>query len=133
MHYILGTNSNNGMVLTIENVSSNHLKPQEITVVEDVDCHQHQNRQCASNRTSSPYSHLNYSGSGSTGGGGPSWHGKCPHCYQEYANISSLKYHVRLVHSEANNTICCYLCPQNFSSKLIMREHLFTCHNVKYQ
>ena len=131
--FISGANSNNGIVVTIENVSNNRLKPQEITVVEDGDCNQQQNRHFASNRTSSPYSSTSYGGSGGTGGGGPSWHGKCPHCYQEYANISSLKYHVRLVHSEANNTICCYLCPQNFSSKLIMREHLFTCHNVKYQ
>lgn len=119
--------------MTLENVSNNRLKPQEITVVEDGDFNQQQSRQFVSNRTSSPYSATSYVGSGGTGGGGPSWHGKCPHCYQEYANISSLKYHVRLVHSEANNTICCYLCPQNFSSKLIMREHLFTCHNVKYQ
>ena len=109
---------------------SNRLKPQEIAVVEDGDCHLQQNRQFVSNRTSSPYSSSNYAGNG---GGGPSWPGKCPHCYQEYANISSLKYHVRLVHSEANNTICCYLCPQNFSSKLVMREHLYSCHNVKYQ
>ena len=133
LYCILGANNNPGIVLTIENISNNRLNTQEITVMEDTDCNQTQPRHFISNRTSSQYSSTSYGGSGATVGGSPTWHGKCPHCYQEYANISSLKYHVRLVHSEANNTICCYLCPQNFSSKLTMREHLFTCHNVKYQ
>jgi len=61
------------------------------------------------------------------------WQGKCPHCGQDYANISSLKYHVRLLHSDAKNTICCYLCPAKFASKVSLREHLLKDHQVKYQ
>ena len=61
------------------------------------------------------------------------WQGSCPHCWQEYANLSSLKYHVRLVHSDAKNTICCYLCPRKMLSKVALREHLLREHQVKYQ
>ena len=61
------------------------------------------------------------------------WQGKCPHCSQDYANISSLKYHVRLVHSDAKNVICCYLCPSKFMSKVALRDHLMGQHQVKYQ
>ena len=143
--YILpvsGDHSPNGIVVITESPNRSS-RPQEIMVLEhDTISYNHQQepqsqRQRISCKTSSSYSAANNNyggaGGGNGGGGGPSWHGKCPHCYHEYANISSLKYHVRLVHSEANNTICCYLCPQNFSSKLILREHLYTCHNVKYQ
>ena len=68
----------------------------------------------------------------SNGGSGPC-PGKCPHCGADYANMSSLKYHVRLVHSDAKNIICCHLCPEKFVSKLSHREHLFREHQVKYQ
>ena len=123
--WILDVHTNNGVVLSIEDASNTMQKPQDITFVDEEFQQQH-NRHFVSNRTHSLH--------GNPGGGVvPSWQGRCPHCYQEYANISSLKYHVRLVHSEANNTICCYLCPQNFSTKLVMREHLYSCHNVKYQ
>ena len=62
-----------------------------------------------------------------------SWHGQCPHCDQDYSNISSLKYHVRLFHSDAKNSICCYLCSAKFFSKISFKDHLFTEHQVKYQ
>ena len=129
LFYVLGANTNTGIVLSVGNIPCNRSKYAGFTVVGG-EYNQHQSHQFVSSRTNSPYSTTSY---GSSGGGSASWQGKCPHCYQEYANISSLKYHVRLVHSEANNTICCYLCSENFTSKLVMREHLFNCHNVKYQ
>ena len=129
MFDVLGSLANSAMVLTVGNMPYSRPKHTGCTVVGG-DYNQNQPHQFVSSKTNIPYSTCSY---GSSGGGSASWHGKCPHCYQEYANISSLKYHVRLVHSEANNTICCYLCPENFTSKLVMREHLFNCHNVKYQ
>ena len=140
---ISGDHNHSGVVLIAEN-PNRCSNPQEVTVLEYEPIQynhlqeQTQNhRQTISGKTNSSFPSTNNNfgerGGGNGGGGGPAWHGKCPHCHHEYANISSLKYHVRLVHSEANNTICCYLCPQNFSSKLVMREHLYTCHNVKYQ
>ena len=118
-----------GIVLSSENVQGGRQRQMcpPISRGDHVEQHSHQ---FISNRTDSPYSCGSY---GSSGGGSNFWQGKCPHCYQEYANISSLKCHVRLVHSEVNNTICCYLCPENFTSKLVMREHLFNRHGVKYQ
>ena len=133
--FILVVTNNNKTVLAIQNVSTNRQKSQEIIHLDrDYTSDRQPCRQdFDSNRANEQYTSSNGYGSTNGGGGVVAWQGKCPHCYQEYANISSLKYHVRLVHSEANNTICCYLCPQNFSSKLVMREHLSTCHNVKYQ
>ena len=133
--FILVVTNNNKTVLAIQNVSTNRQKSQEIIHLDrDYSSDRQPCRQdFDSNRANEQYTSSNGYGSTNGGGGVVAWQGKCPHCYQEYANISSLKYHVRLVHSEANNTICCYLCPQNFSSKLVMREHLSTCHNVKYQ
>eukprot|EP00095_Tigriopus_kingsejongensis_P010172 maker-scaffold202_size261857-snap-gene-1.22 protein:Tk10172 transcript:maker-scaffold202_size261857-snap-gene-1.22-mRNA-1 annotation:"PREDICTED: uncharacterized protein LOC103505047" len=77
-----------------------------------------------------PQTNIGSQGSRTSSG---SWHGKCPHCQDEYENISSLKYHVRLIHSDAKNTICCYLCSGRFYSKVSLREHLFQEHQVKYQ
>ena len=133
--FILVVTNNNKTVLAIQNVSTNRQKSQEIIHLDrDYSSDRQPCRQdFDSNRANEQYTSSNGYGNTNGGGGVVAWQGKCPHCYQEYANISSLKYHVRLVHSEANNTICCYLCPQNFSSKLVMREHLSTCHNVKYQ
>ena len=134
--FILVVTNNNKTVLAIQNVSTNRQKSQEVIHLDrDYSSDRQASRQDFDpNRANEKYSSSNGYGNTTNGGGGvAAWQGKCPHCYQEYANISSLKYHVRLVHSEANNTICCYLCPQNFSSKLVMREHLSACHNVKYQ
>ena len=135
IYFILVVTNNNKTVLAIQNVSTNRQKSQEIIHLDrDYSSDRQPCRQdFDSNRANEQYTSSNGYGNTNGGGGVVAWQGKCPHCYQEYANISSLKYHVRLVHSEANNTICCYLCPQNFSSKLVMREHLSTCHNVKYQ
>ncbi|CAB4058837.1 Broad-complex core protein isoform 6,Sex determination protein fruitless,Protein tramtrack, alpha isoform,Protein bric-a-brac 2,Longitudinals lacking protein, isoforms H/M/V,Protein bric-a-brac 1,Longitudinals lacking protein, isoforms A/B/D/L,Protein tramtrack, beta isoform,Longitudinals lacking protein, isoforms J/P/Q/S/Z,Longitudinals lacking protein, isoforms F/I/K/T,Longitudinals lacking protein-like,Broad-complex core protein isoforms 1/2/3/4/5,Longitudinals lacking protein, isoforms N/O/W/X/Y,Protei len=59
--------------------------------------------------------------------------GQCPHCGNEYTNFSSLKYHVRLIHSEASNTLCCYLCPSSFVGRASYKEHLISIHGVKHQ
>jgi len=57
--------------------------------------------------------------------------GNCPHCKKEYSNLSSLKYHVRLVHSEASNQLCCFLCPAAFVSRPSFKEHLLKNHGVR--
>jgi len=57
--------------------------------------------------------------------------GNCPHCKKEYSNLSSLKYHVRLIHSEASNQLCCFLCPTAFVSRTSFKEHLLKTHGVK--
>jgi len=57
--------------------------------------------------------------------------GNCPHCKKEYSNLSSLKYHVRLIHSEASNQLCCFLCPSTFVRRQAFKEHLLNKHGVK--
>ncbi|KAF4521900.1 hypothetical protein B566_EDAN008374 [Ephemera danica] len=60
--------------------------------------------------------------------------GTCPHCGQEYANQSSLKYHVRLVHSEMTDRACCHLCPLSFRTResFKLKQHMKEAHNVHY-
>ncbi|CAB3376331.1 Hypothetical predicted protein [Cloeon dipterum] len=60
--------------------------------------------------------------------------GSCPHCGQEYANQSSLKYHVRLVHSEMTDRACCHLCPKSFRTResFKLKQHMKDAHNVHY-
>ena len=92
--YVSGDHSQNGIVVITES-PSRHTRPQEITVIEhDTVQYNHQQdaqsqqRQIISNKTHVSYSsnNNNFGGSGgSSGGGGPAWHGKCPHCYHEYA------------------------------------------------
>lgn len=60
--------------------------------------------------------------------------GTCPHCGQEYANQSSLKYHVRLVHSEMTDRACCHLCPKSYRTResFKLKQHMKDAHNVHY-
>lgn len=57
--------------------------------------------------------------------------GDCPHCGTKYSNQSALKYHVRLMHSDLTNRLCCYLCPQTFTMRDIFKEHMWTSHGLR--
>lgn len=56
----------------------------------------------------------------------------CPHCRQEYNNLSALKYHVRLMHSDLENKLFCYLCPMNFIEREYFKIHLWEAHNARF-
>lgn len=66
----------------------------------------------------------------STGSHLAQW-GNCPHCGQKYSNQSALKYHVRLVHSDLTNRLCCYLCPRAFTHRDSFKKHMWERHNVR--
>ncbi|XP_049840652.1 protein bric-a-brac 1-like isoform X2 [Schistocerca gregaria] len=57
--------------------------------------------------------------------------GTCPHCGQSYSNQSSLKYHVRLVHTDMTNRHCCHLCPRSFALRDVFKEHMWSKHKQK--
>lgn len=57
--------------------------------------------------------------------------GDCPHCGQMYNNQSSLKYHVRLMHSDLTRRLCCYLCPSSFVYREAYKTHMRQEHNVR--
>ncbi|XP_017297729.1 uncharacterized protein LOC103505047 [Diaphorina citri] len=57
--------------------------------------------------------------------------GNCPHCGQKYSNQSALKYHVRLVHSDLTNRLCCYLCPRAFTHRDCFKKHMWERHKVR--
>ncbi|XP_025414135.1 protein tramtrack, beta isoform-like isoform X3 [Sipha flava] len=57
--------------------------------------------------------------------------GDCPHCGQMYNNQSSLKYHVRLMHSDLMRRLCCYLCPSSFVYREAYKTHMRQEHNVR--
>lgn len=57
--------------------------------------------------------------------------GNCPHCGQKYSNQSALKYHVRLVHSDLTNRLCCYLCPRAFTHRDSFKKHMWERHKVR--
>lgn len=57
--------------------------------------------------------------------------GDCPHCGQMYNNQSSLKYHVRLMHSDLTRRLCCYLCPSSFVYREAFKTHMRQEHNVR--
>lgn len=56
----------------------------------------------------------------------------CPHCRQVYNNLSALKYHVRLMHSDLENKLFCYLCPMNFIEREYFKIHLWEAHNARF-
>ncbi|KAL4706574.1 hypothetical protein ACJJTC_015772 [Scirpophaga incertulas] len=57
--------------------------------------------------------------------------GDCPHCGKKYSNQSALKYHVRLMHSDLTNRLCCYLCPRSFTMRETFKEHMWTSHGQR--
>ncbi|XP_041976516.1 modifier of mdg4-like [Aricia agestis] len=57
--------------------------------------------------------------------------GDCPHCGMKYSNQSALKYHVRLMHSDLTNRLCCYLCPRSFTMRETFKEHMWTSHGQR--
>lgn len=57
--------------------------------------------------------------------------GDCPHCGKKYSNQSALKYHVRLMHSDLTNRLCCYLCPRSFTMRETFKEHMWTTHGQR--
>ncbi|CAB3221437.1 unnamed protein product [Arctia plantaginis] len=57
--------------------------------------------------------------------------GDCPHCGMKYSNQSALKYHVRLMHSDLTNRLCCYLCPRSFTMRETFKEHMWTTHGQR--
>ncbi|KAK5645841.1 hypothetical protein RI129_004305 [Pyrocoelia pectoralis] len=57
--------------------------------------------------------------------------GNCPHCGKTYSNQSSLKYHVRLVHSDLTNMYCCHLCPESFDYREGYKKHMVEAHSVR--
>lgn len=68
-------------------------------------------------------------------GGPPANHaaicGDCPHCGTQYSNQSALKYHVRLMHSDLTNRLCCYLCPRSFTVRDTFKEHMWSFHGQR--
>uniref|UniRef100_A0A1B6MPA1 BTB domain-containing protein n=1 Tax=Graphocephala atropunctata TaxID=36148 RepID=A0A1B6MPA1_9HEMI len=58
--------------------------------------------------------------------------GNCPHCGQKYSNQSALKYHVRLMHSDLTNRLCCYLCPRSFVQREQYKVHMWEKHKVRW-
>uniref|UniRef100_A0A1B6CID2 C2H2-type domain-containing protein n=1 Tax=Clastoptera arizonana TaxID=38151 RepID=A0A1B6CID2_9HEMI len=58
--------------------------------------------------------------------------GNCPHCGQKYSNQSALKYHVRLMHSDLTNRMCCYLCPRSFTQRESYKTHMWEKHKVRW-
>lgn len=58
--------------------------------------------------------------------------GNCPHCGQKYSNQSALKYHVRLMHSDLTNRLCCYLCPRSFTQRESYKTHMWEKHKVRW-
>ncbi|XP_050681787.1 longitudinals lacking protein, isoforms H/M/V-like isoform X2 [Leptidea sinapis] len=57
--------------------------------------------------------------------------GDCPHCGMKYSNQSALKYHVRLMHSDLTNRLCCYLCPRSFTMRETFKEHMWNSHGQR--
>ncbi|KAJ3654818.1 hypothetical protein Zmor_013977 [Zophobas morio] len=57
--------------------------------------------------------------------------GNCPHCGKVYSNQSSLKYHVRLVHSDLTNMYCCHLCPEAFNYREGYKKHMVEVHCIR--
>ncbi|KAJ2947007.1 hypothetical protein O0L34_g16351 [Tuta absoluta] len=57
--------------------------------------------------------------------------GDCPHCGMKYSNQSALKYHVRLMHSDLTNRLCCYLCPRSFTMRETYKEHMWMSHGQR--
>nr|AWD40207.1 broad complex isoform Z7 [Plutella xylostella] len=57
--------------------------------------------------------------------------GDCPHCGMKYSNQSALKYHVRLMHSDLTNRLCCYLCPRSFTMRETFKEHMWATHGQR--
>lgn len=57
--------------------------------------------------------------------------GDCPHCGKKYSNQSALKYHVRLMHSDLTNRLCCYLCPRSFTMRETFKDHMWTSHGQR--
>ncbi|XP_021933951.1 longitudinals lacking protein, isoforms H/M/V-like isoform X4 [Zootermopsis nevadensis] len=57
--------------------------------------------------------------------------GTCPHCGQKYSNQSALKYHVRLMHSDMTNTLCCHLCPRSFAMRDVYKTHMWEKHKQR--
>jgi len=57
--------------------------------------------------------------------------GTCPHCGKKYSNQSALKYHVRLVHSDMTNTLCCHLCPRSFAMRDVYKTHMWEKHKQR--
>lgn len=57
--------------------------------------------------------------------------GNCPHCGKVYSNQSSLKYHVRLVHSDLTNMYCCHLCPEAFDYREGYKKHMAEVHFIR--
>lgn len=57
--------------------------------------------------------------------------GDCPHCGMKYSNQSALKYHVRLMHSDLTNRLCCYLCPRSFTMRETFKEHMWASHGQR--
>lgn len=57
--------------------------------------------------------------------------GDCPHCGKKYSNQSALKYHVRLMHSDLTNRLCCYLCPRSFTMRETFKEHMWSTHGQR--
>lgn len=57
--------------------------------------------------------------------------GDCPHCGMKYSNQSALKYHVRLMHSDLTNRLCCYLCPRSFTMRETFKEHMWSSHGQR--
>lgn len=57
--------------------------------------------------------------------------GDCPHCGMKYSNQSALKYHVRLMHSDLTNRLCCYLCPRSFTMRETFKDHMWTSHGQR--
>lgn len=57
--------------------------------------------------------------------------GKCPHCNKMYSNLSALKYHVRLIHSDMLNMFCCHLCPEFFEYRESYKAHMWALHNIR--
>lgn len=57
--------------------------------------------------------------------------GDCPHCGTKYSNQSALKYHVRLMHSDLTNRLCCHLCPRSFTMRDTFKEHMWASHGQR--
>lgn len=83
----------------------------------------------SSNASQSSNTQANCS-TGNNQAAGQSWN--CPHCQQLYHNQSALKYHVRLVHSDFNNRLCCYLCPNSFTMRESYKAHMLEQHGIRH-
>lgn len=56
---------------------------------------------------------------------------QCSYCGGTFYQLSSLKYHERKLHGKTESYNC-GICNENFSSRMLMKEHLKHQHDIQF-